>query len=55
MEIIKELIATIFITWLAFCVADMEKSRKIPCKKKIIFYRMLGCIFFVLQVYGMFK
>ena len=55
MGIIKELIATIFITWLAFCMADMEKSRKIPCKKKIIFYRVLGCVFFVLQVYGMFK
>ena len=55
MEIIKELIATIFLTWLAISMADMEKKRRIPCKEKIILYRMLGCIFFVLQVYGMFK
>ena len=51
----RNLVATIFVSWLAFGMADMEKNKKIPNKKKYIFYIILGYILWAVQIYEIFK
>ena len=39
----KNLPITIFVSWLAFEMADFERNKKIPNKKKSILYAILSC------------
>ena len=51
----KNLSSTIFVSWLAFEMADFERNKKIPNKKKAILYAILGCALWVLQIYEIFR
>jgi hypothetical protein len=51
----KNLASTILVSWLAFEMADFERNKKIPNKKKALLYTVLGCALWVLQIYEIFR
>lgn len=51
----RNLAATILVSWLTLGMINMEKNKKMPNKKKAIFYIALVFILWVLQIYEFFN
>lgn len=51
----RNLVSTIFVSWLAFGVIEIEKNKKTSNNKKIVFCKILIIVLWLLLFYEVFR